>query len=138
MGLFRRLFGAKKSDASSPAKEKGRRWGFAGSSNTASSKSKSNKRDAFSIQCDDNSDANKHAVAVAAATAAVAEAALVAAQAAAEVVRLTSDGPGSRPAVSKDVNESRRRWAEEPAAVKLQSVFRGYLVSAFLAVFYSV
>ena len=65
-------------------------------------------------------DANKHAIAVAAATAAVAEAALAAAQAAAEVVRLTGGG---------DVNAaSHRRLAEEVSAVKIQSAFRGYLV----------
>ncbi|KAK9672661.1 hypothetical protein RND81_12G115300 [Saponaria officinalis] len=62
-------------------------------------------------------DANKHAIAVAAATAAVAEAALAAARAAAEVVRLTNT-PGH---VS-------RRWSiDDVAAVKIQSVFRGYL-----------
>ncbi|KAF5805523.1 putative IQ motif, EF-hand binding, P-loop containing nucleoside triphosphate hydrolase [Helianthus annuus] len=64
-------------------------------------------------------DANKHAIAVAAATAAVAEAALAAAHAAAEVVRLTA-GSGSR--VFHDVE--RRRMS---AAVKIQSGFRAYL-----------
>lgn len=70
-------------------------------------------------------DANKHAIAVAAATAAVAEAALAAAQAAAEVVRLTSGGPtngGGRcgPTYGRD----RRK---ESAAVVIQSAFRAYL-----------
>ncbi|KZV41041.1 hypothetical protein F511_14017 [Dorcoceras hygrometricum] len=63
-------------------------------------------------------DANKHAIAVAAATAAVAEAALAAAHAAAEVVRLTTGGVGEY------VNIDRRRML---AAVKIQSAFRGCL-----------
>ncbi|KAA8533759.1 hypothetical protein F0562_031276 [Nyssa sinensis] len=67
-------------------------------------------------------DANKHAIAVAAATAAVAEAALAAAQAAAEVVRLTSGG--TRPATAHVSGTDRRR---ELAAVKIQSAFRAYL-----------
>lgn len=80
-------------------------------------------------------DANKHAIAVAAATAAVAEAALAAAQAAAEVVRLTSVGGTTRAASSASASVSaaggtssgssdRRR---ELAAVKIQSAFRAYL-----------
>jgi hypothetical protein len=73
-----------------------------------------------------NLDANKHAIAVAAATAAVAEAALAAAQAAAEVVRLTSGGPGGRG--GGNVGGSHRRFVEEVSAVKIQSAFRGYLV----------
>lgn len=56
---------------------------------------------------------NKHAMAVASATAAAADAAMAAAQAAAAVVRLTaSQGKGRR---------------EIRAAVKIQTVFRGYL-----------
>ncbi|XP_077209894.1 protein IQ-domain 26-like isoform X2 [Tasmannia lanceolata] len=58
---------------------------------------------------------NKHAIAVAAATAAVADAAVAAAQAAAAVVRLTSSGRG--------FSGGREQWA----AVKIQTVFRGYL-----------
>lgn len=68
-------------------------------------------------------DANKHAIAVAAATAAVAEAALAAAQAAAEVVRLTS-GNRTAPAYVSTSSDRRR----ECAAVKIQSEFRAYLV----------
>ncbi|KAK6121779.1 hypothetical protein DH2020_044481 [Rehmannia glutinosa] len=67
-------------------------------------------------------DANKHAIAVAAATAAVAEAALAAAQAAAEVVRLTSGGRSGRGAPC--VGGDRRPVL---AAVKIQSAFRAYL-----------
>jgi hypothetical protein len=64
---------------------------------------------------------NKHAIAVAAATAAAADAAVAAAQAAVAVVRLTSQGRGTL------FNGGRARWA----AVKIQTVFRGCLVSGF-------
>ncbi|XVF74495.1 hypothetical protein PTKIN_Ptkin13bG0115100 [Pterospermum kingtungense] len=60
---------------------------------------------------------NKHAIAVAAATAAAADAAVAAAQAAVAVVRLTSNGKGTL------FGGGRERWA----AVKIQTVFRGYL-----------
>ncbi|KAK1399559.1 IQ motif, EF-hand binding site [Heracleum sosnowskyi] len=74
-------------------------------------------------------DANKHAIVVAAATANAAEAALVAARAAAEVVRLTAcSGTGrSRPVNATADNYAgteRRRYV---AAVILQSAFRAYL-----------
>lgn len=65
----------------------------------------------------DPDEQNKRAIAVAAATAAVAEAAVAAAHAAAAVVRLTSSGR---------CVPTRR---EELAAIKIQSAFRGYLVS---------
>lgn len=61
---------------------------------------------------------NKQAIAVAAATAAAADAAVAAANAAVEVVRLTSHGRGTM------FGGGRERWA----AVKVQTVFRGYLV----------
>ncbi|KAA8540344.1 hypothetical protein F0562_024737 [Nyssa sinensis] len=60
---------------------------------------------------------NQHAIAVAAATAAAADAAVAAAQAAVAVVRLTSNGRGTL------FGGGRERWA----AVKIQTVFRGYL-----------
>ncbi|KAJ6294635.1 hypothetical protein OIU76_022675 [Salix suchowensis] len=113
MGFFRRLFGAKKKSRSSK---------------TTPSLSQSNKADQVLLSTTPY-DANKHAIAVAAATAAVAEAALAAAQAAAEVVRLTGGGGGG------NVNGgSHRRFAEEVSAVKIQSAFRGYLVSVLFHV----
>ncbi|XP_052198531.1 protein IQ-domain 26-like [Diospyros lotus] len=60
---------------------------------------------------------NKHAIAVAAATAAAADAAVAAAQAAVAVVRLTSQGRGTMFGGGRDW------WA----AVKIQTVFRGFL-----------
>ncbi|KDP40852.1 hypothetical protein JCGZ_24851 [Jatropha curcas] len=60
---------------------------------------------------------NKHAIAVAAAPAAAADAAVAAAQAAVAVVRLTSHGRGTL------FGGGREKWA----AIKVQTVFRGYL-----------
>ncbi|CAA0814682.1 IQ-domain 26 [Striga hermonthica] len=65
---------------------------------------------------------NKHAIAVAAATAAAADAAIAAAQAAVAVVRLTSQGKG----VSFSVGGGGGGW-ERSAAVRIQTMFRGYL-----------
>lgn len=61
---------------------------------------------------------SKHAIAVAAATAAAADAAVAAAQAAVAVVRLTSHGRGTMFG-----GGTHEKWA----AVKIQTVFRGYL-----------
>ncbi|KAE8718814.1 putative pectinesterase 53-like isoform X1 [Hibiscus syriacus] len=60
---------------------------------------------------------NKHAIAVAAATAAAADAAVAAARAAVAVVGLTSHGRGTM------FGGGHEKWA----AVKIQTVFRGYL-----------
>ncbi|KAL7096870.1 hypothetical protein ACP275_10G107800 [Erythranthe tilingii] len=68
---------------------------------------------------DSDRDQNKHAIAVAAATAAAADAAVAAAQAAVAVVRLTSQGRGT----AVMFGGSREKWA----AVKIQTLFRGYL-----------
>lgn len=68
---------------------------------------------------DTHKEQNKHAIAVAAATAAAADAAVAAAQAAVAVVRLTSHGRGTM------FGGGSEKWA----AVKIQTVFRGYLVS---------
>ncbi|KAJ6842302.1 uncharacterized protein M6B38_302910 [Iris pallida] len=69
---------------------------------------------------------NKHAIAVAAATAAAADAAVAAAQAAVAVVRLTSRGRG-RGTFGAAAPEPRLA-----AAVKIQTVFRGYLAKKAL------
>ncbi|XP_057765032.1 protein IQ-domain 26-like [Salvia miltiorrhiza] len=71
-----------------------------------------------SFYSDNDKEQSKHAIAVAAATAAAADAAVAAAQAAVAVVRLTSQGRGT--AV---FGGSREKWA----AVKIQSLFRGFL-----------
>ncbi|CAN0902714.1 Protein IQ-DOMAIN 24 [Linum grandiflorum] len=115
MGFLRRIFGSKKqSNSNSPSTT--RRWSFGRSP-------PSHREEHYA----DGLDANKHAIAVAAATAAVAEAALAAAQAAAEVVRLTSGSGGGRSVASPQVAGSHRRYAEAVAAVRIQSSFRGYL-----------
>ncbi|XP_059629313.1 protein IQ-DOMAIN 23-like [Cornus florida] len=121
---FRSLLGAKKSSDSQPAssgsdsrqaKEK-KKLGFIRSfnGNKLSVGTRGSSGEASSYV-----DANKHAIAVAAATAAVAEAALAAAHAAAEVVRLTSGGNRATAAYVSGRRES--------AAVKIQSAFRAYL-----------
>lgn len=63
----------------------------------------------------------KHALNVAKATAAAAEAAVAAAQAAAEVVRLTG--------VSRPSLRHQEREVQNLAAIKIQTTFRGYIVS---------
>jgi hypothetical protein len=72
---------------------------------------------------DQDQDQSKHAIAVAAATAAAADAAVAAAQAAVAVVRLTSKGRAPLFAVA--------------AAVRIQTAFRGFLVSGKATFFFS-
>ncbi|KAK4436320.1 protein IQ-DOMAIN 14 [Sesamum alatum] len=118
---FRSLLSSKKSPPdSSPAKHKGKKtnWAFSNSAD----KVKNHVEDPLPSPYVEGLDANKHAIAVAAATAAVAEAALAAAHAAAEVVRLTSGGGSGRNAPY--VSGYRRLVF---AAVKIQSAFRAYL-----------
>lgn len=74
-----------------------------------------------SYLADSEKEQNKHAIAVAAATAAAADAAVAAAQAAVAVVRLTSNGNNNNRAF---INGTKDR-----SAVKIQTVFRGFLVS---------
>lgn len=141
MGFFRRLFGAKKAGTHSSSKEK-RRWSFtsrSSSKQTTPSQSQSQPQSLPQATKPDasyeaNLDANKHAIAVAAATAAVAEAALAAAHAAAEVVRLTSTG-GRGGGVAAPPG-AHFRWQHELAAVRIQSAFRGYLVSNLITSIY--
>lgn len=70
-------------------------------------------------------DQNKHAIALAVVTAAAADAAAAAAQAAMAVVRLTSNGRGTT------YGSETEKWA----AIKVQTVFRGFLVSTSRALF---
>ncbi|KAL1196840.1 Protein IQ-DOMAIN 24 [Cardamine amara subsp. amara] len=122
MGFFGRLFGSKKQEKSAQTKNR-RKWSFTTRSSnpaTDSSSYPSTRRGEEDIL-----DADKHAIAVAAATAAVAEAALAAAHAAAEVVRLTNGGRNS--SVTQISRNNRRRAQEYIAAMKIQSAFRGYL-----------
>lgn len=128
---FRSLLGAKKSlplpapgggSDSRPAKDKNSKRGLVRSSD-GNGGTRGSFTEPSSTPYVESVDANKHAIAVAAATAAVAEAALAAAQAAAEVVRLTSGG--SRGSYVSYGGDRRREWA----AVVIQSGFRAYLVS---------
>uniref|UniRef100_A0A803PRC5 DUF4005 domain-containing protein n=2 Tax=Cannabis sativa TaxID=3483 RepID=A0A803PRC5_CANSA len=125
MGFLRRLFGPKRPTTSPPVKEK-KRWGFSKDKTNKQSNPWPTKLNTSSTYDPPSSaaalDANKHAIAVAAATAAVAEAALAAAHAAAEVVRLTNNGSAGTSTTAAHV--SRTRYF---AAVKIQSAFRGYL-----------
>lgn len=106
-----------------PPKEK-KRWSFAKSGKDPDPDSyrpgfsSSDQAWLRSYITDSDKEQNKHAIAVAAATAAAADAAVAAAQAAVAVVRLTSHGRGTL------FSGSREKWA----AVKIQTVFRGYLV----------
>lgn len=140
MGFLSRLFGAKKpgppsnGSASKSGKDnKKKRWSFA--KHTIRNKSlplpPPPPSSALTHFDPSNSlDANKHAIAVAAATAVVAEAALAAAHAAAEVVRLTSSGvPGSSTRSRRAAHVCQPRLSVETAVVKIQSAFRRYLVS---------
>ena len=80
-----------------------------------------------SLYRDTEREQSKHAIAVAAATAAAADAAVAAAHAAVEVVRLTSQGPASSTPFSGAFAEPRGRTTV--SAVKIQTAFRGFLVS---------
>eukprot|EP01018_Ginkgo_biloba_P002170 Gb_13836 [translate_table: standard] len=119
---FRSLLGGKKEPKQAPpapkdnsAKEK-RRWSFGKSSKDRSliEEQRPSYRENYISEVD--KEQNKHAIAVAAATAAAADAAVAAAQAAVAVVRLTSNGRAS-------LHGGREKWA----AIRIQTVFRGYL-----------
>lgn len=125
---FRSLLGLKRPDSSStfaatssnlkPPKDK-RRWSFVKSyrESTSAKSGAGGHSVPPSGHVVDGVYPDKHAIAVAAATAAVAEAAVAAAQAASAVVKLTSS--------STRCIGNREEWA----VIKIQSAFRGCLVS---------
>ncbi|KAL2517038.1 IQ-domain 22 [Abeliophyllum distichum] len=125
---FRGLLRFKKPDsnpdpAQKPLKKK---WSFV-KSHKENHPEKSSDGTVFTKPSYENdSDASKHAIAVAAATASVAEAAIAAAQAAAAVVKLTSSGRNTR-AVTAGSGGASYGYREERAAIKIQSHFRAYL-----------
>ena len=161
---FRSIFGLKKTDShhqpssSKPPHKDKRRWSFVksyrekdssatpttkhtatNSSSNSNAKSSSmyghqqQQKDSASV-VDANSerevmDPNKHAIAVATATAAVAEGAV-------EVVRLTSSSGRCAREPAAHVRSSCGA-REEFAAIKIQSAFRGYLVSFLFFLFIS-
>ncbi|KAK4479121.1 hypothetical protein RD792_014635 [Penstemon davidsonii] len=106
---FKGLFGIK-------IKEKDRKEYSGGGRATNLSQNRTESTWVRSFYSESEKEQNKHAIAVAAATAAAADAAVAAAQAAVAVVRLTSQGRGL-------FCGSREKWA----ALKIQTVFRGYL-----------
>jgi len=79
-------------------------------------------RSAAYAETDREREQSKHAIAVAAATAAAADAAVAAAQAAVAVVRLTSKGRAA-PVLAT-------AGGRAAAAVRIQTAFRGFLVSS--------
>lgn len=127
---FRSLLGMKKdnskehvnnSNSNSGDRKEKKRWSFAKSSKDSDqipgNLPSSDAAWLRSYIAESEKEQNKHAIAVAAATAAAADAAVAAAQAAVAVVRLTSNGRGTV------FGGGRERWA----AVKIQTVFRGFL-----------
>lgn len=121
--------GDSSSSISSEKREK-TRWSFgkSGSDNSVIPRDNLQVKDAAWLRsyiAETERDQNKHAIAVAAATAAAADAAVAAAQAAMAVVRLTSNGRGTT------YGSETEKWA----AIKVQTVFRGFLVSTSRALF---
>nr|GEY72130.1 hypothetical protein [Tanacetum cinerariifolium]GEZ53591.1 hypothetical protein [Tanacetum cinerariifolium] len=125
--FFKALLGFKTTDTpssrSTSNKQLKRRWSFVTPRRANSSKPLEGKLlNQYPHNVGENEDPNKQAIALVAATAAVVDAAVVAAQAAAEVVRITSrstSGYGGR---------------EELAAIKIQSSFRAYLYGLLVRV----
>ncbi|KAL1200775.1 Protein IQ-domain 26 [Cardamine amara subsp. amara] len=118
---FKGIFGMKKS------KEKENRVSGDGEAGGSHIHRKVNQADQVWLRtylAETDKEQNKHAIAVAAATAAAADAAVAAAQAAVAVVRLTSNGRlGGYSGGNGLSGTTMERWA----AVKIQTVFKGYL-----------
>lgn len=112
------LPGTASTPASTPGAKEKRRWSFRRPA--APAKDAAQRRLAPYGFLEPRVDPDQHAVAVAIATAAAAEAAMAAKQAAAAVVRLSASAPGSKRTVI---------GIEDAAAIKIQAVFRSYLVS---------
>ncbi|XP_073146403.1 protein IQ-domain 26-like [Henckelia pumila] len=114
---FRGLFGMKKDKENVEKKW----WGFVKSVKDSGANKEGEDIQAAawlrSYISDAEKEQNKHAIAVAAATAAAADAAVAAAQAAVAVIRLTRQGGRASFAGGR----------EKRAAVKIQTVFRGFL-----------
>jgi hypothetical protein len=107
--------------ASTPGAKEKRRWSFRRpAAASPGAKDAPGGRLAAYGSLEPRVDPDQHAVAVAIATAAAAEAAMAAKHAAAAVVRLSASAPGSKRTVI---------GIEEAAAIKIQAVFRSYLVS---------
>ena len=108
--------------ASTPGAKEQRRWSFRRPAAASPAKDAQGGRLARYGSLEPRAlDPDQHAVAVAIATAAAAEAAVAAKHAAAAVVRLSSSAPGSKRTVI---------GIDEAAAIKIQAVFRSYLVSS--------
>ena len=111
--------------ASTPGAKEKRRWSFRRPAAASPAKDAQGGRLAHYGSLEPRVlDPDQHAVAVAIATAAAAEAAMAAKHAAAAIVRLSSSAPGSKRTVI---------GIDEAAAIKIQAVFRSYLVSSATA-----
>jgi hypothetical protein len=125
------LPGVATTPGSTPGAKEKRRWSFRRPAAAASPGPGSAAKDAARGRLapygflEPRVDPDQHAIAVAIATAAAAEAAMAAKQAAAVAARLSMSAPGSKRTVI---------GIEEAAAIKIQAVFRSYLVSTRLAI----
>jgi IQ calmodulin-binding motif len=117
------------STSSTPVPKEKRRWSFRRPTEARKEPDQSLASTSAHGFLETRIDPERHAVAVAVATAAAADAAVAAAQAAAAMVRLTS-GPTSKNGAHGRVI-SKNSMIEEAAAIKIQSVFRSYLVCFF-------
>ncbi|ESQ48284.1 hypothetical protein EUTSA_v10020849mg [Eutrema salsugineum] len=126
---FKGIFGMKKSKekenrVSGGGEDSGKGGGESGGSNIHRKVLQADSVWLRTYMAETDKEQNKHAIAVAAATAAAADAAVAAAQAAVAVVRLTSNGRAGGYSGGSGVSGSTmERWA----AVKIQTVFKGYL-----------